>query len=235
MRLMTKGGTTATALAGLTLAGAGLGGIPAKAAATSWHGNVKNSTIFTGHNILKSATLSVSAGGIQVSALCSPGNASVSGHFSGNGKMGLPVHLGNVLHAGFGTQPGQLCTLDGAISISAVLNHSVGVNASQPTSPGGVTTGWIGQPRASGPTSGNPNPISATINGLNLTCHLIVSGSSIPGSLHNASGVFTINPGHVKTLEITQASGCFGLFSPGDKAGFFASYSTSPALSVTGP
>jgi hypothetical protein len=226
---MTKSATTATALTGLTMAGAGLGGIPAHAAATSWHVNQPNSTIIHGTNIT-SAILSVSVPP-SISAVCPPGDASFSAHISGNGATGLPVHLGNVLHAKFGTN--SPCSLAG-VSITASLNDSVGVNASQPTT-GGVTKGWIGQPRASGPASGNPNPISATLTGVNLACHLVVSGSSIPGSISNANGIFTINPGQSKTLRIKSVSGCLGLFTPGDPAGFFAQYSTSPQLSVTGP
>lgn len=228
MRLMTQGGTVATAaVAGLTLAGTALGAIPANAEPLSWRGNVPNSTIIEGHNIT-SASLSA-ASPPAAPAICPPGDASVTIHYSGNGKTGLPVQFATILSAKFGTH--TPCTLDGVIGISAVVNQSVGVNASQATSTGGVTKGWIGQPRASGPASGNPNPISVTLTGENLACQLVLSGSSIPASF---SSVFTINPAGSKTLLIRSATGCLTLFTPGDPAGIFASYSISPPLAVSG-
>lgn len=185
-----------------------------------------NSTIIHGRNV---NSASLSAGFPPAApAICPPGDASVTIHYSGNGKTG--EQFATILSAKFGTI--SPCTLDRVINFSGVLSQSIGVNASQSTAPhnltSGVTKGWAGV------GSVTTNPISLTLTGLNLACHVVMSGSRIPFSLSNTSGIFTINPGHSKTLQIRSASGCLGLPNLGNPVGIFASYSTSPQLAVSG-
>jgi hypothetical protein len=226
---MTMGSTVATAAAaGLTLAGAGLGAIPADAAPLSWHGDVPNSTIIHGHNVT-SAVLSLGSP-TSVSVVCRPGDASATIDYSGNGKTGLPLQIATILSAKFGAN--SPCTLNLPFSASIALNLPVGVNASQSTTPhnltSGVTKGWVGV------GSVTTNPISLILTGPNRSCHIVLSVSRIPDILRNTSGIFTINPDHLKTLQIRSAIGCLGDIPLGDPAGIFASYSTSPQLAVSG-
>lgn len=213
-----------------TAAAVGMNINPAAAAAGTWHLSPANGTTFTGHNVA-SATLSADG----VAFKCAPGAASTSGQVSGTGKPYSPptaTQLGTITKANFGVGNNS-CRLFGS-PLSAFMTgvSSYHVNGKTFNS-------------ATGVTSGSLTNISAHINTKStdaISCHITVTnigtGSPLPGSLHNASHQFLINPGNTaKALRIKSVTGsttfCTSIFHPGDAAAFSAAYSTNPPLTVT--
>lgn len=170
---------------------------------------------FTGVN---NSPATLSAAGIPLT--CAVGTATAAGSVSGDGApAGVPTQLATINSATFGTSASP-CSVFGQ-GVTAKLTHNVGVIAGAATDSTGVTAGHLG------------NTISASINGVNgFACHMTVTGTSVPGAFHNASNALAIGPGG--DLTITTVSGCLGLFTSGEPAGFTAKYTTSPALTVNG-
>lgn len=203
------------AFTGVAAAGAvGLATGNARAAST-WTINQPNGTAFAGSNTT-SATLD--AGGVNLT--CKPGTAVASGAVSGNGKSGVPAQLATISGATFGTNSTP-CSLLG-LGVTAKLNKAVGLIASKATA-GGVTSGYLG------------SSISATVTGVGaFSCHMAITGTSVPGAFRNASNTLDINPSSEATLTIKSVTGCDGLFKAGETAFFKANFTTSPALTVSG-
>lgn len=154
---------------------------------------------------------------------CGPSTAFASGSLH-NASGNSPV-VGSIANATFGTSS-RPCTLAGLVNFTAKLKNPpapLNIKAKSYNATTGVTTGVI---------SGN---ISASLTGVGSNCHAIVTGTSIPGSFNNTTHALTINPGGASTLTIHSVSGCNGLIQNSEKAGFKATYITSPQQTITDP
>lgn len=188
---------------------------PAAAApASTWH--ITPGGSFTGTNVGNPVLVDTTTG---VSLTCT--TAAAAGNLSGNGKTGASVKLGAINTATFGTSANP-CSFLG-INFTATLNKATTLSGSHYA--GGVTNGHIGNKTA--------NNISATLTGLNVSCHAVIVGSTLPGSWVNASNALNINPGHAATLKVKSVTGCLGAMHSGDNAFFAAKYHANPAQTIT--
>jgi hypothetical protein len=216
-------------------AAAGLGmHVGAAAAASTWKTTPASGTI-SGTN-QNTATLQVTTAAGPVPFKCKAADASFSATLSGSGKTytkGTLTPLGKIKKANFGHDATALsCSFDGlGITANLKTGTSANVSGSSYNSTTNVAKGKI-------------TGISASVNNkagagwpASEGCHLVVTGS-LPGSIKNASNRFVVDPGHTSGLNVTsvgttKATSCLGLLKAGDKGWFAASYSTSPALTVT--
>jgi hypothetical protein len=222
------------AFTGVAAAAAGMNAAPAAAATGSWHVSPPNSTHFSGTNLNTATFQFYQSDELAVPFKCKARDASVSGQVSVNGNQ-----LFTISEADFGRGATALsCSIDelgftvgitrGAapwvvkgssynaatdVAKLAIANVSLSINNK-------ASAGW---PASEG-------------------CHVVVTnigtGSALPGSFKNASHRFAIDTSHRSALRVTsvgttKATSCLGILKTGDKAWFSASYSTSPALTVT--
>jgi hypothetical protein len=187
---------------------AGFNAVPAFASGATW--KVSPNGAYSALNQSGAATLTAGA----VTLTCPTSTAFASGSLVAS-AAGSTAQVGTV-NATFGAS-GVPCTF-GTIQFSAHLVHPAQLWASAYHS--GVTQGAI-------------KSISASINGLNLTCHAKVTGSSIPATFDNATHALTVNQAGTKTLTVGSVTGCLGALQNGQSAGFTAKYNILSPSGVT--
>jgi hypothetical protein len=196
---------------GAAMAAIGMAAQPAFATGGKWVPN-PGPGAYTAHNV-GNTTLSVSTS-LGVQTLTCP-TAAAAGSLKSNTAASGFVPIGTVSggKTTFGTTASP-CTL-GPIHFTAVLNKTINLSAK----------GTVSKP-ITGRVDGS---ISATLTGVGNSCVAHVTGTSVPGSWHNSSGgagvshTLDINPSHLKTLKVKDATNC-PIIKAGNPAGFFARY-----------
>ncbi|GAB2825705.1 hypothetical protein GCM10022221_24750 [Actinocorallia aurea] len=157
-------------------------------------------------------TLKDTTSGATLTCSSSTTNATVQG---GTGLSGTGI--ATVTNVGFGNCKGPL-----GISFN-VTNNGVSYQLNAASYAGGVTTGTL-------------DNVSATMSG--LLCSATVSGTSastpgsVTGTYTNSTAKLAVSGGN---LHLWNVSGCFGLLHNGDAVSYTATYTISPALTITSP
>jgi hypothetical protein len=216
-------GAAATAMVGAAVQ-------PAAAQASNW--TITPGGGITGTNNTP-ALLAVDTDlGFPVSLTCPSGTVTASGSVvnatTGTPAASNPVDLGNINTATFGTAA-QPCSLFG-LGVVATLDHGIDIGAAGFPS-NGVTPGELFKGSA-------PGTIEATITGVNgFSCNMHVTGTKVPGSYNNNTGILAVNPSVTRTLHIDAVTGCsvggVDLFGVSNAAGFQANFTVNPRQTIS--
>jgi hypothetical protein len=154
---------------------------------------------------------------------CNAGTVNATGSVV-NTATGATPQLGTIINAAFGTS-NQPCSFFFGLGVVATLDDPIGFHATGNPS-GGVTPGRLG-----------PN-INLTFKGVGgFACNMHVTGSSVPGSYDNGTGILTVNPTVSRTLHFDAVTGCSIGGIPwgevGDAFGFQADFTVFPNQTIS--